>query len=166
MGMRMLHLGKTDVDMYLLPMDGDAARLALVRQLKDSEETWGAAYVFTDPLLISTVRQSDRNGIPNHWLLDISQAIACKDKSTLDGLQLTSGDITLTTVGPTSYKPDAIMHHKLVVTRSKSGDYVCWMGSVNFSEVGWLQANTAMSFYSDEWARNKFIPWFEQTREW
>jgi hypothetical protein len=60
------------------------------------------------------------------------------------------------------------MHTKAMVVRAPDadGEDWCWIGSVNFSETGWLQANLAVLFRSNIWSRQVFIPWGERTRAW
>lgn len=162
-----LSLSNVTPKIYLLPPDGTIARQDFLGLLKDPGETWGAAYALTDSLLVSAVKRADRMGVPNHWLLDARQAAGAKEHVTLVGFKLTNGDVTLSTAGPTSTKPQTIMHHKVVVSRATDGgEDWCWIGSVNFSDTGWYQANAAVLFRSNEWARNVFIPWFETTRDW
>ena len=164
-----LNLPGLDVVVFTLPLDGPSARDAFLRLLHSPGETWIADYGFTERDLVAEIEAADAAGVPVHLRLDRSQAAGHTESVVLAELapSLKHGDLTVTTAGPDSTSPSQIMHSKVLVTRDPDGgeDY-CWVGSVNFSESGWLQANVAFLFRSNAWARQVFVPWFERTQKW
>lgn len=154
---------------YTLPRDGNVARDDFISLLSQPGEVWVAGYGFTQLDLAEQLILADSNGVPVHLLLDAVQAAGRTAKPVVQSLQekIVNGDVTLTSAGPASRRPSSIMHNKVMIVEDPDGgpDW-CWLGSINFSESGWLQANTAVLFQDSRWSREDFIPWFNETRDW
>ncbi len=158
----------TPATVYMLPRDGAEARCAFLGLLRSPGETWILDYGFTEADLIAEIEQNDAAGIAMHLLLDRSQSAGTAESKALAALsaKLVHGDITMTTAGPDSAGSSEIMHDKvMVVAASDGGQAHVWLGSVNFSESGWYQANTALLLRSDAMAQ-MLIDFFDRTRQW
>lgn len=164
-----LSLPNMALTVYTLPMDGAEAEARFLELLHAPGETWGAFYGTNMPALVAEIEQADAAGIPCHLIIDHIQASTPTDRLILAAMvpRLRHSDVTLSTAGPDSPSPSQIMHDKVLVTADpKGGEDWCWLGSVNFTRPGWLEANTATLFRSNAWSRGVFVPWFLRTRAW
>jgi len=158
-----------DVTGYVLPSDGPLGREHFLNLLHAPGETWIADYGFTEEDLCKEIEAADASGVAVHLLLDRTQSAGTTERKALAELSLAMvhGDITISTAGPLSQKSSEIMHSKVMIVDDMSGgsEPWCWVGSVNFSESGWYQANVAFLFRSSAFAAS-FLEFFEKTKTW
>jgi hypothetical protein len=153
---------------YTLPADGDIARRDFLSLLHNPGEVFLADFGFTDAGLVAEIEQADAALVPGHAILDRVQSTGHTERVVLANMLplLRHWDVTISTAGPDSRSPSQLMHNKVMIVRATDGGEAwCWLGSINFSSGGWLEANTAVRFRSDAYAA-VFIAWFERTREW
>jgi PLD-like domain len=152
---------KTSVECYLLPEDGDAARALFLTHLEDPYEMWIIAYSFTLVPMIDEILKNNTVGAPYHIYLDLSQSSGAAEKPEVARLVAAGIEVTIgTSPEGTSY----ITHTKGITCSDKPLPW-CWEGSVNFSESGWMQVNTAMFFHSQEW-HDAFVAQFDSLRDY
>jgi hypothetical protein len=152
---------------FFLPEDGAPAKAALLARVQQGNEIWIDAYAFDDHALLSALEARDAAGAPIHVLLDHLQSTGSTEKPLLAQFIRTvhHADVTITTAGVGSPKTSEIWHWKAVVVRDRAGAFHCWEGSVNFSDNGWWQGNSARAFDSKPWAQ-AFIAQFTAHRAW
>lgn len=163
-----LTIATDDLTIYTLPADGDVARRDFLELLHNPGETFLADFGFTDSGLVAEMEQADAALVPGHAILDRSQSAGHTERTVLASMLplLKHWDVTISTAGPDSRSPSQLMHTKAMVVRATDGGQAwCWLGSINFSVGGWLEANNAVRFRSDAYAA-VFIAWFERTRSW
>ncbi len=151
----------TSVDCFLLPDDGDAARALFLHHLEDPYEMWIIAYSFTLVPMIDAIIKNSQSGPPIHIYLDRSQSKGTAEAPQIKRLVDAGVEVTIGTspVG-TSY----ITHTKGIVCDDPPQPW-CWEGSVNFSQSGWMQVNTALFFHSQTW-RDQFVKQFTALRDY
>lgn len=151
---------------FFLPEDGEIARQKFLEQFDIAQEIWVMAYGFNMPEVCSKLKELDAKGIFCHLLIDNIQAHGPSTLPKLIDLKKTlkHADITITTAGIGSKTLGAIWHWKTLVVKTVDG-YAIFDGSVNFTNTGWVQGNSARQFNSQEWAE-KFIQEFEIHKEW
>ncbi len=149
----------TEVTCYLLPGDGPAAKAEFLGHLADSCEMYITAYGFTLPQMIDQLIANHEAGDLLHIYLDNSQAAGKAEKPQVRRLVDAGIEVTL---GTSPEGSNYICHTKGIVCLDDPP--WCWEGSVNFSESGWHQVNTAMVFHSAEWAQN-FADQFNALRQ-
>ena len=154
---------------FLFPDDEDIGRQKFLNLLKNPGETWILAYSFTLQPLFKEILMADAAGIKIHLLLDRSQSAGHSEAPQLKKLakSFKHGDITVTTAGIHSTKSSDIWHTKSMVVNpvQKGHQKSCWEGSVNFSQSGWDQGNTAFLFESDAWG-DKMVELFNEHKTW
>ena len=150
----------TKIEVYLLPEDGKAAEKIFLKHLADPSEMWIIAYSFTLIPMIDEILKNNSVGRPYHIYLDLSQSTGTAEKPQLQ--RLVAGGVEVT-VGTSPSGPNYITHTKGVVCDDTPP--LCWEGSVNFSQSGWLQVNTAMVFHSKPY-RNAFVKQFDTLRNY
>lgn len=133
-----------EVNCYLFPDDAKQGQADFLGIVKSPGETWIIAYAFTLLPLVDEVIAAQKAGIPMHLYLDHTQSAGVMERGQVARLAAAGCDVT---IGTSTTGTRYICHTKGMVV----GD-TCWEGSVNFSESGWLQVNTAMRFESPEWA--------------
>lgn len=149
----------TTVDCYLLPDDGVAARALFLEHLKDPNEMWIIAYSFTLAPMIDEIIANNAAATPIHIYLDFSQSSGRAEAQQVQ--RLVAGGVEVT-IGTSPAGTRYICHTKGIVCNDKPQPF-CWEGSVNFSESGWHQVNTAMIFHSAEY-RDAFVNQFNHLR--
>lgn len=133
----------TEVDCYLLPQDGAAARSTFLQHLSDPHEMYIIAYAFTlDPMIEELVADAPDDRL--HIYLDYSQSKGKAEAAQLRKLIDAGLEIT---IGTSTAGQQFICHTKGIVCNDVPIAW-CWEGSVNFSESGWQQVNTALFFHS------------------
>ena len=149
----------TTVRCFLLPDDGDAAKRAILQHLDDPSEFYITAYSFTLVPMVDVLLAHFEAGDPVHLYLDFSQSQGRAEKPQIRRLVDAGVEVTI----GTSPKGSAyISHTKGFVCLDRPP--ACWEGSVNFSQTGFLQVNTAMLFSSQAWA-NQFVAQFKGLRK-
>ena len=152
---------KTTVTCYLLPEDGAAAKAMFLKHLQDPHEMWIIAYSFTLTTMIDEIIANATGGDPIHIYLDYSQSSGAAESPVVKRLVGAGVEVTIgTSPSGTSY----ITHTKGFVCDDTPVPF-CWEGSVNFSEGGWLQVNTAMNFNNHTW-RDQFVEQFNSLRDY
>ncbi len=150
----------TSVDCFLLPDDGDAARALFLHHLEDPYEMWIIAYSFTLVPMIDAIITNSQSGPPIHIYLDRSQSKGSAEAPQIKRLVDAGVEVTIgTSPAGTSY----ITHTKGIVCDDPPQPW-CWEGSVNFSQSGWMQVNTALFFHSQIW-RDQFVKQFDALRD-
>ncbi|TLZ58342.1 MAG: hypothetical protein E6K17_01140 [Methanobacteriota archaeon] len=149
----------TEIQCYLLPGDGTAAKAQFLQHLGDSGEMYITAYGFTLQPMIDQFIANHATGDLLHIYLDHSQSAGAAEKPQVQRLVDAGIEVT---IGTSPEGSQYICHTKGIVCLDRPP--WCWEGSVNFSESGWHQVNTAMVFSSDDWARN-FVDQFKQLRQ-
>ncbi|MGP6190153.1 MAG: phospholipase D-like domain-containing protein [Vulcanimicrobiaceae bacterium] len=151
---------QTQIDCYLLPEDGAAARAVFLQHLKDPYEMWIIAYSFTLVPMIDEIIANNQVGDPYHIYVDLSQSSGKAEKPQLQRLVDAGVEVTI----GTSPAGTAYITHTKGICCNDSPPW-CWEGSVNFSASGWLQVNTAMFFHSTQW-RDEFVQQFNTLRDY
>jgi len=151
----------TTIDCYLLPEDGDAAKKRFLDHLQDPHDMWIIAYSFTlMPMIDEIVKNSSPPGMI-HIYLDRSQSRGTAEKPQVQRLIDAGVEVTIgTSPAGTSF----ITHTKGIVCDDTPVPW-CWEGSVNFSQSGWMQVNTAMVFNDKTWREN-FVAQFNTLRDY
>lgn len=153
----------TELTCYLLPDDGDAAKAEFLANLKNPYETWITAYAFTLEDMIDEILSAHAAGVKIHIYLDHSQSVGTAEQPQVKKLAGAGVDVT---IGTSNAGKAFIAHTKGVVVDAPAPDGPwCWQGSVNFSETGWEQVNTATTFISQEW-RDRFVAQFNELRDY
>jgi len=163
----MITLENLQEDNYFLPEDGEMARKRFLELLSMPGECWVSAYGFNMPDMFDIIKKNDASGYPYHLLLDYMQSQGPSAKPLLKDLNhnIKNSDITLTTAGINSKKTSQIWHWKGLVKHVEDGEPWCWEGSVNFSDSGWYQGNSARVFRSQIWA-DEFIKQNQIHKQW
>jgi hypothetical protein len=147
------------VECYLLPDDGAAAQALFLQHLKDPYEMWIIAYSFTlEPMIDEIIANNTADG-PIHIYLDYSQSTGKAEAPQVQ--KLVDGGVEVT-IGTSTAGSKYICHTKGIVCDDKPDPW-CWEGSVNFSQGGWLQVNTALFFHSQPY-RDAFVSQFNHLR--
>ena len=145
------------IQCYLLPTDAVAAEKDFLDHLRGKGETWIIAYGFTLVPMIDELIGVHKRGKKLHLYLDHTQASGKAETVDVDRLVHAGVEVTI----GTSPVRGLICHTKGVVV---DGVHPwCWEGSVNFSNNGFSQVNTAMAFESKLW-RDRFVQQFEELR--
>ncbi len=144
---------------FLLPEDGSAAEKEFLHHLSDSSEMYITAYGFTLQPMVDTFIANHESGDLLHIYLDHSQSAGKAEMPQVQRLVDAGIEVT---IGTSPEGSEYICHTKGIVCLDDPP--WCWEGSVNFSESGWHQVNTAMVFHSDTWAKN-FIDQFKHLRQ-
>ncbi len=147
------------VECFLLPEDGQTAEAALLTHLADNGEMYITAYAFTLVPMIDQLLANFQRGDPLHLYLDYSQESGTAEKPEVQRLVDAGMEIT---IGTSPEGSKYICHTKGIVCLDNPP--WCWEGSVNFSESGWHQVNTAMMFNSLVWAQ-AFVNQFKGLRQ-
>lgn len=142
------------VSCYQFPDDATLGHDGLIAFIKAAKEVWFRAYGFTMMDLVDELISLHNGGVPIHLFLDHSQEMGHFEKPLAQKLVDAGVEVT---VGTSYAGIKYIMHQKGFVT----SDGVCWEGSVNFSNSGWEQVNSAMVFSSTDW-RDHFIESFKK----
>ena len=150
---------KTDTICYLLPEDGKVAEKEFLLHLHNPGETWIIAFGFTLAPMVDELISAHNEGVRLHLYLDHSQSSGRAEKAQVQRLVDANVEVT---IGTSPEGSRYICHTKGVVVDDKPP--WCWEGSVNFSESGWHQVNTAMVFSSGEW-RDRFVEQFKGLRQ-
>jgi hypothetical protein len=149
----------TSITCYLMPDDHDAAQQQFLKLLTGPGETWLVAYSFTLSTAVSELITAHQQGVALHLYLDHSQSTTSSERDDVQRLVDAGIEVTIgTSTSGSSY----ICHTKGLVTDTPNGPQ-CWEGSVNFSQSGWLQVNTAMNFSAAAW-RDHFVSQFDTLR--
>jgi hypothetical protein len=151
---------QAQLNCYLLPEDGPAARALFLEHLKDPYEMWIIAYSFTLVPMIDEIIANNQIGDPYHIYVDLSQSSGKAEKPQLQRLVDAGVELTI----GTSPAGTAYITHTKGICCNDSPPW-CWEGSVNFSASGWLQVNTAMFFHSSDW-RDAFVKQFNSLRDY
>ena len=151
---------------YLLPEDGAAAEAALLQHLEDDGEMYITAYAFTLGPMIDRILADFQAGDPLHIYLDASQSRGAAERVQVQRLVDAGVEVT---IGTSPEGSRYICHTKGIVCIHDEGPdepdtAFCWEGSVNFSESGWHQVNTAMVFGSSGWS-TEFVKHFKGLRQ-
>jgi len=149
----------TTITAYLLPGDGPVAQSDFLAHISDPGETFIIAYGFTLVPMIDDLIAAHNNGVPLHIYLDHSQEIGQMEQPQVQRLVDAGIEVT---IGTSPEGSQYICHTKGIA--SNDNPAWCWEGSVNFSEGGWHQVNTAMVFSSQEWYDN-FVAQFKAIRQ-
>ncbi|HYY47137.1 MAG TPA: phospholipase D-like domain-containing protein [Thermoplasmata archaeon] len=144
---------------YLLPGDGAQGEAEFLHHLADPSEMYIVAYGFTLQPMIDQFIANHAAGDLLHIYLDHSQASGMAEKPQVQRLVNAGIEVT---IGTSPVGSKFICHTKGIVCLDKPP--WCWEGSVNFSESGWNQVNTALVFSSNDWATN-FVGQFKQLRQ-
>ena len=147
----------SDVTCYLLPDDAKVAQEAFLAKLRHPAETWIIAYGFTLQPMIDELVSARRAGKKLHLYLDHTQSTGRAESADVARLVRAGVEVTI----GTSPVRGLICHTKGVVVDGRAP--WCWEGSVNFSNKGFEQVNTAMVFSSRRW-RDRFVAQFEALR--
>jgi hypothetical protein len=147
------------IECFLLPDDGATARATFLEHLEDPYEMWIIAYSFTLEPMIDEIIANNTAGAPIHIYLDFSQSSGHAEAAQLQ--KLIHGGVEVT-IGTSPVGTQYICHTKGIVCDHTPEPW-CWEGSVNFSESGWSQVNTALLFNSTDY-RNAFVNQFEHLR--
>ena len=147
------------IECYLLPGDGAKAESDFLHHLADDGEMYITAYAFTLVPMIDQLLANFQRGDPLHIYLDHSQASGRMEKPQV--LRLVNAGVEVT-IGTSPAGSQYICHTKGIVCLDRPP--WCWEGSVNFSESGWHQVNTAMVFHSSGWAQ-AFVEQFRGLRQ-
>jgi len=151
----------TTIDCYLLPEDGAAAKGRFLDHLQDPHDMWIIAYSFTlMPMIDEIVKNSSPPGMI-HIYLDLSQSRGTAEKPQVQRLIDAGVEVT---IGTSPAGLSFITHTKGIVCNDTPVPW-CWEGSVNFSESGWMQVNTAMVFNDKTW-RDNFVAQFDTLRDY
>ncbi len=151
----------TTIDCYLLPEDGAAAKQRFLDHLQDPHDMWIIAYSFTlMPMIDEIVKNSSPPGMI-HIYLDLSQSRGTAEKPQVQRLIDAGVEVT---IGTSPAGLSFITHTKGIVCNDTPVPW-CWEGSVNFSESGWMQVNTAMVFNDKTW-RDNFVAQFDTLRDY
>jgi hypothetical protein len=94
--------------------------------------------------LVNAIISAHTKGVPLHLYVDRSQEVTRKMRLAIERIVAAGVE---TTIGTSPAGQRFIAHEKGLTTTD--GD--CWEGSVNFSDSGWEQVNTAFQFNSPEW---------------
>jgi hypothetical protein len=151
---------QAQIDCYLLPEDGPAARAVFLGHLEDPHEMWIIAYSFTLVPMIDEIIANNQIGDPYHIYVDLSQSRGRTERPQLQRLVDAGVELTI----GTSPAGSAYITHTKGICCNDSPPW-CWEGSVNFSAGGWLQVNTAMFFHSTAW-REAFVEQFNTLRDY
>ena len=149
----------TTITCYLLPGDGQVAESEFLQHISDPGETYIIAYGFTLTPMINDIIAAHSKGVPIHIYLDHSQAIGQMEQPQVQRLVDAGVEVT---IGTSPEGSQYICHTKGMA--SNDNPVWCWEGSVNFSEEGWHQVNTAMVFSSQDWYDN-FVAQFFAIRQ-
>jgi len=149
----------TTVTCYLLPGDGPIAEKEFLKHISDPGETYFIAYAFTLVPMIDDIIAAHNNGVPIYIYLDYSQSTGQDERPEVQ--RLVSAGVEVTT-GTSPAGSQYICHTKGIASNDHPA--WCWEGSVNFSESGWHQVNTAMVFSSQDWYDN-FVAQFIALRQ-
>jgi len=149
----------TTITAYLLPGDGAVARTDFLNHISDPGETYIIAYGFTLVPMIDDIIAAHGKGVQIHIYLDHSQEVGKMEQPQVQRLVDAGLEVT---VGTSPEGSQYICHTK--GTASDDNPVWCWEGSVNFSEGGWHQVNTAMVFSSQDWYDN-FVAQFKAIRQ-
>lgn len=150
-----------------MPEDSDIAQKQLLDQFENSDlkAVYIKAYTLNWDDLFDKIKFIDQKGIPVYILTDYMQARTPSSWEKIVELHkfLKNGEIILTTAGG-ERMPSQIWHSKAISFVSKD---ICqnWCGSVNFSNSGFYQGNTASLFESEIWSK-EFIDHFEKHKKW
>lgn len=147
------------IECYLLPGDGAQAESDFLRHLQDDGEMYITAYGFTLAPMIDQLLANFQRGDLLHIYLDHSQAGGHMEAAQVQRLVDAGVEAT---IGTSPEGSKYICHTKGIVCLDDPP--FCWEGSVNFSESGWHQVNTAMVFASPEWAA-AFVEQFKALRQ-
>ena len=153
---------------FLLPEDGETAKQYLLQIFnEDIKEVYICAYGFNLDELLEEILKLDSKGIPVHMLVDFVQARGTYtwDKLVAFKSKLNNSDLTLTTAGVNSPNKSAIWHFKTISVIRNNSDPLNWEGSVNFSNSGFEQGNSARLFTSKIWS-DAFIQQFKIHKQW
>jgi len=96
-----------------------------------------------------------------HIYLDLSQSRGTAEKPQVQRLIDAGVEVT---IGTSPAGLSFITHTKGIVCNDTPVPW-CWEGSVNFSESGWMQVNTAMVFNDKTW-RDNFVAQFDTLRDY
>lgn len=153
---------------FILPEDGGESKKTFLSMfdLPDIEEIYICAFGFTMDEAFEKIKTLDSNGIAVNLLLDVTQARGPGAWLKIVDLHknLKHGSVVLTTAGVGSKVPGAIWHFKAMVVKTKD-TYYNFEGSINFSDSGWNQGNSARYFQSEAWAV-EFINHFKIHRDY
>jgi len=149
----------TTVQCFLLPDDGQEAQDAILAHMDDPSEIYITAYSFTFAPIVDKILQHFEKGDPVHLYLDFSQSQGAAEKTEVQKLVDAGVEVT---IGTSPKGSKYICHTKGFTCLDKSP--ACWEGSVNFSNTGFLQVNTAMLFQSKEWS-DQFVSQFKELRK-
>ncbi len=149
----------TTITCYLLPGDGAVAEQQFLQHISDPGETFIIAYGFTLVPMINDIIAAHQKGVLIHIYLDHSQAVDQMEAPDVQRLVQAGLEVT---IGTSPAGSQYICHTKGIV--SNDSPTWCWEGSVNFSESGWHQVNTAMQFSSQDWYDN-FVAQFKAIRQ-
>lgn len=155
---------------YFLPEDGAVAKQDILNLLKTGniKEIYICAYNFSQTDIFAAIKDLDAKNIPIYMLLDNVQAHGPSEWNSLIELHKTlqHATITLTTAGANSPVPGTIWHSKaFTVTYNDGTAPYNWMGSVNFSDTGFDQGNTARKWRDQEWS-DTFIQQWHVHNDW
>jgi hypothetical protein len=144
---------------HLLPQDGPEAKDMFLNHLMNPGETWIIAYGFTMEQVVQDLIAAHRADVPLHLYLDHSQAGGKTEEPVVQALVDAGVEVT---IGTSPAGSRFICHTKGVVVAEDPAAW-CWEGSVNFSQDGWFQVNTALVFNSNAW-RDQFVAQFNALR--
>lgn len=155
---------------YYLPEDGVQAKIDLLKQFDSDnlKEIYIKAYALNSTDLLAKIKTTDTKGIPVYILADYVQARGQGSWNKLADLHnsLKHGELLLATAGVNSPSTGQIWHSKAITFVYKNTQSaINWEGSVNFSDSGFVQGNTARLFASKDWS-SKFIEHFNVHRDW
>lgn len=147
-----------EVECFLLPDDGAAALALFLQHLKDPFEMWIIAYSFTLMSMVDEIIANNTAQGPIHIYLDYSQSSGRAEAPMVQKLVDAGVEVT---IGTSPVGTQYICHTKGIVCDDSPP--WCWEGSVNFSQSGWHQVNTALFFHSQPY-RDAFVNQFNHLR--
>jgi hypothetical protein len=153
---------------YRLPVAGQAAKARILEMLHSPRETWIKAFNFSLGELFAEIEAASKEGVVIHALIDHTQECGPSEKTAVVELAKAcpNCEFIVSTAGPDSDHPGYILHDKAIVVAPELGfEYECWTGSVNFSAMGFSQANTACYFRSNDWGQD-FVDDFNRNKAW
>lgn len=145
----------------LFPDDQDRGQGMLIGRLRSPAETYGISYGFTFQPMVDAILQAQADGAPQHFYLDRSQSRGAAEAPQVQRMVDAGVEVT---IGTSTAGSRFICHTKgfVVLDYEPDGPW-CWEGSINFSQGGWRQVNTAMVFRSQPFA-DHFLAQFRALR--
>jgi hypothetical protein len=148
----------TEITTWLMPDDAAEARLTLLKMAATPAEKWMILYEMSMPEMWAELGAVNRPGQIVHLYADASLAKRPAEHASLKDLKSRGADVAIGTCYAGRY---FIAHSKILVVEaeSKEVEAQCWEGSTNFSEASWAEANTAITFRSNQYKERVQKQW-------